>query len=479
MDVVTLSEIVTKALPASTSTQTPTILPSSSSESPISALQSIKLKCTLSNSVSNEICTAICNGDVRYLNSNSSVNNTLLGKVTTELFTNSCPNIIESLWLNNSNILDLGNNTFESASALKLLNASNNHIKDVASDTFKGAYLLSVIDLSKNEIEILASDAFKKLSKLMVLDLSANRLQTINMKLLQDCSSLTQLSLKQNALTNLELHFTSRVLQLIDISANNLIGLTFKTPTPKKQQQNSYPRNFSNVTLLLDDNSLVNLTISPAIQIFELSLAQNRLESTNELIKIRPFLARILNLENNHLTYLDPKLLPVSSKLEILKLRNNKLSDLDVLELKSHFSNLNTITLTKNEWNCKDLKRIVTQLDVRNIEISDKNSTALYDLVTPNVCGVPCFDSKHELFLLRMEYTEKLNKITLICVCTTGFLIVLICLIAISSCRTLQRLRSDSLSKSFEIKMMPTENIYEEHVYNNVYSNPTTPTTTL
>lgn len=468
------SETVTTA-PASESTST-TQTPSITTLPPISALESIKLKCTLSSFVSNENCTEICNG-VRYLNSSSTTNRVIvLDKVTNELF-RMCPNI-ESLSLNNSNIFELDNSLFEQASALEQLNLSENHIKEVTSDAFKGAYLLSVIDLSKNAIQTIASDAFKKLNKLMILDLSANRLKTINMKLLQDCTSLTQITLKQNALTHLELHFTSRVLQLIDISANNLIGLTFKTPTPKKQQ-NSYPRNFSNVTLLLDDNCLVNLTISPAIQIFELSLAHNRLESIYELIKIRPFLAKILNLEGNHLTYLDPKLLPVSSKLEVLKLKDNRLSDIDVLELKIHFTNLNIITLTQNDWNCKDLKRIITQLDVRNIQISDINTTAIYDLSTPNVHGVPCFDSKHELFLLRLEYTEKLNKITLISVCTTGFLIVLMCLITFSSCRTLQRLRSDSLSKSFEIKMMPTENIYEEHVYNNVYSNPTTPTTTL
>lgn len=480
------SETVTAQAPATASkTTTSTSLKSSITTAPtplISTLESIKLKCTLSSSISNENCTSICDG-VRYFNGSRSntttANNVIVldTTVTNELFT-MCPNI-ESLSLNNSNIFGIGNSVFEQASALKQLNLSSNHIKEVTGDAFKGAYLLSVIDLSKNAIQTIASDAFKKLNKLMVLDLSANRLKTINMKLVQDCTSLTQLSLRQNTLhAHLELHFTSRVLQLIDLSANNLIGITFKTPTPKKQQ-NAYPRNFSNVTLLLDDNCLVNLTISPAIQIFELSLAHNRLESINELIKIRPFLARILNLEGNRLTYLDPKLLPVSSKLEVLKLRDNRLSDLDVLELKTHFTNLNQITVTQNDWNCKDLKRIVTQLDVRDIRITDINTTAIYDLTTPNVHGVPCFDSKHELFLLRLDYTTKLNKITLISVCTAGFLIILMCLITFSSCRTLQRLRSDSLSKSFEIKMMPTENIYEEHVYNNVYSNPTTPTTTL
>lgn len=467
------STVATTESTRTTTTTTSIVKSFPTPQAPISALESIKLKCTLSSSsVLNENCSSICDG-TRHLNRNTSTtSNVRIENVTNILFT-MCPNI-ETLSLNNSNIFEIRNGLFEQASAMKMINLSENHMKEVTSDAFKGAYLLSVIDLSKNDIEIIASDAFKKLNKLMVLDMSANRLKILNMKLLQDCTSLTQLKLRHNQLVHLELHFTSRVLQLIDISSNNLVAVTFKTPTPKKQQ-NSYPRNFSNVTLLLDDNSLVNFTISPAIQIYELSLAHNRLESINELIKIRPFLARILNLQGNHLTYLDSKLLPVSSKLEIMKLQDNKLSDLDVLELKTHFSNLNTITLTQNDWICKDLKRIVTQLHVRNVRITDASD----NFTAPNVHGVPCFDSKHELFLLRLEFTAKLNRITLISVCAAGFLIVLMCLITFSSCRTMQRLQSDSLSKSFEIKMMPTENIYEEHVYNNVYSNPTTPTTTL
>uniref|UniRef100_A0A336L998 CSON006663 protein n=1 Tax=Culicoides sonorensis TaxID=179676 RepID=A0A336L998_CULSO len=437
----------------------------------IAALESIRLKCTLNNFVSNPNCTEMCNG-MRY--SNWSVIPTVFDKVINELFT-QCPTI-ETLSLNNSSIMVLNENIFTGAFALKELYLTQNNIREVKSETFDGAYHLSVLDLSKNLIEIIAPDTFKKLTKLMTLDLSENKLKTLDIKLLQDCTSLSRLVLKQNQIINLELHFTSRILQLIDVSSNNLINVTFKTPTPKKQQ-NSFPRNFSNVTLLLDNNNLRNLTISPAIQIYELSLAHNGLKTISELSKIRPFLARILNLEDNNLTYLDPKILPVSSKLEILKLKNNELSELDVMQLSLNFINLKMITLTDNDWNCKDLKRIVTQLEVRNIEIIDEISNATD--FTDTINGIPCFDPRHVIENLREEYYTKLNQITLISVCVAGFLIILMCFVTISSCRTLHRIRSDSLSKSFEIKMMPSENIYEEHVYNNVYSNPTTPTTTL
>ncbi|XP_063709481.1 slit homolog 3 protein-like [Culicoides brevitarsis] len=334
-----------------------------------SVLESIRLKCTLSidNGNSSENCASICDAGIN-LNITSH-DDGLMEKVTNDLFT-QCPNI-ETLSVNdNPHLTNISGALFEQFFALQQLNLSQNRIKEIPSDAFRGAHALTLINLSSNAIESVAGDAFKRLAKLLILDLSANRIKQLSAKMLQDCTSLTHLILRRNSLPQVEMHFTTRVMQLIDMSSNELSAVTFKTPAPKKQQ-NAYPRNFSNVTLLLDDNLLKNLTISPAIQIYDLSLARNQLDSITELSKIRPFLARNLNLEGNSLTYLDSKQLPVSSKLEILRLRGNKLSDLEVEELKSHFLNLNFVSLQENEWTCKDLKRIVTQLQVRNVKILD------------------------------------------------------------------------------------------------------------
>lgn len=416
-------------------------------------------------------CLSVCNVNRQIIDDKERDHN-IADDITT-VFT-VCPDI-EKLSINDSKVLGIPENAFTNATSLKFLYMARNLIEEVPSNIFKDAHLLTIIDLSDNRIHLIADDALKKLNKLMVLDLSANNLTSLHPKLIHDCTSLTTLILKNNGFIRLELHFTSRILQHIDTSYNNLMEIALKTPTPKKQQ-NFTQRNYSNVTLLLDHNRLINITVSPALQIFELSLANNSLTQLIELMNIRPFNAKILNLDYNKLTYFDPKQLQFSNKLERLLLKGNNLSDIDVQELKIHFLNLEWISLGDNYWECKDLKKILTQLTTRKIKIIDTD----INYNDPNINGIRCFDTKSEITQLRFEYTAKLNKIILITVCTAAILVILMCLISINSFRTIQRLRSDSLSKSFEIKMMPTENVYnEEHVYNNVYSNPTTPTTTL
>lgn len=397
-------------------------------------------------------------------------------RLTGDLFT-ACPGV-KIFAVNDSVLHEIADSAFVDAAALEELVLARNQLTELKNGSFVGT-VLKRLDVSGNGIELVESDALKTLNRLTYVDLSANRIAHLPLRLFNDCPTLATILLRGNRIGTLELHLTTRALQLFDAAGNGMETLALKMLLLKRQS-NTYQRNFNNLTLVLDANHLNNITLSAVPQLHQLSLARNNLSNLILLTMIKPLTVKILNLDDNDLRDIDARQI-ATNRMETLRLSGNQISSLDVDDLMFRVPKLNNITLAHNDWYCRDLYRTVAQLQQRKVHVSDvpptppvtSNQHLNTGRGTDHATEV-CFDPQREIIKLQQKYDYRLNQILLIVVATVALLLLLITFITVSSCRALQRVRSDSLSKSFDIKMMPTENIYEEAVYNNVYSNPTT-----
>lgn len=171
-----------------------------------------------------------------------------------------------------------------------------------------------------------------------------------------------------------------------------------------------------------------------------------------------------------------------TSRLKQLLLANNELETIDITSLASHFPKLTRISLHQRQpWLCTDLYRTLAALSAKEIEAVDSSSQLNN-----------CFEPRNAFNELLRTYQRNYATLLLGFLATIVIFLCTVALLTVSMRRSLRRMRADSISKSFEIKMIPhqatqlplppslptPENIYEENVYNHVYSDPT-PTTTL
>ena len=73
-------------------------------------------------------------------------------------------------------ISQIGSNTFEATSHLKLLKLDHNNLEEIDDDTFNGATDLITLDLDHNEIDIFGEKALSNLNKIYKVCLYKNEL---------------------------------------------------------------------------------------------------------------------------------------------------------------------------------------------------------------------------------------------------------------------------------------------------------------
>lgn len=211
-----------------------------------------------------------------------------------------------------------------------------------------------------------------------------------------------------------------------------------------------------------------------------MSLQRNNLTNLRVLSRIKPFTVESLNLESNHIEFLDLEAIEKGFRLREFLVANNELQSLDVPNLVKHFPRLKHMSVVqRNVWLCSDYRRMIDILRQAKIDTAETVQQSI------NKDAV-CFEPQHELSKLRAAFAHKYQTLLLVFGCTTTLLCAIIATLGVLMRRSLRRMRADSISKSFDIKIMqpalpplPPENVYtEENVYNHVYSDPN-PTTTL
>ncbi|KAK2501396.1 hypothetical protein MC885_008572 [Smutsia gigantea] len=226
-------------------------------------------------------------------------------------------------------------NFFTSLQSLRFLSFSGNFLTKIPINMPKS---LLYLKMERNQLKVVRFRDMKHLENLSHLYLSENSLSSIDGA--QLLANLTTLELSQNQLQMLPLRLPAR-LQKLDIS-NNLI----QRVTAQDFQD------LRDLKHLFLDNNIVSLFEAGALQrcsqLSNLALEQNLLLSIPQ--RLPGTLAR-LDLKGNAIQDIAEKELKDLKQLQVLNLRNNKISALDLRALEG-LPRLRYLYLDGNPWNC-------------------------------------------------------------------------------------------------------------------------------
>ncbi|NXQ59790.1 NEPN protein, partial [Anthoscopus minutus] len=249
-------------------------------------------------------------------------------------------------------------NFFASFQSLHFLSLSGNFLTKVPLDLPKS--LLS-LKLEKNQLKIVRLRDVKHLENLSEFLLSENQLTSIDGA--QLLPNLTTLELSKNQLHTVPLRLPSR-LQKLDCS-NNLIQRVTAQDFEGLQDLKH---------LFLDNNAVSTFeagALQQCAQLSNLALEQNLLSSIPQRqvnLRTADALAR-LDLKGNDIEDVGEQELKDLKQLQVLNLRNNKISLLDrkVLE---YLPRLRYLYLDGNPWNCTcDLLRTRRALVAKGTDV--------------------------------------------------------------------------------------------------------------
>nr|XP_056712313.1 nephrocan-like [Euleptes europaea] len=242
---------------------------------------------------------------------------------------------LKYLSMANNKLQSFPGSFFTALHTLLFLNLNGNLLTKAPPDLPKS--LLSLI-LERNQLKMLRSEDMKQLTNLSELCLSENQLSSIDGA--QFLSSLTRLEVAGNKLQTIPLSLPA-TLQKMDCS-NNLI---------EKVKAQEF-QNLQNLKHLFLDKNVVKSFEDGALQrcplLSNLALEQNLLTSIP--LSLPHTLAR-LDLKGNNIQRIQEQEVNNLRQLQVLNLRNNKITALDHGLLK-HLPRLRHLYLDGNPWNC-------------------------------------------------------------------------------------------------------------------------------
>ncbi|XP_049731523.1 nephrocan [Elephas maximus indicus] len=242
---------------------------------------------------------------------------------------------LEYMSLENNKLHLIPGSFFTSVQSLQFLSFSGNLLTKIPTNLPKS--LLS-LKMERNQLKVVRFRDMKHLENLSHLYLSENSLSSVDGA--QLLANLTTLELSQNQLQMLPLRLPAR-LQKLDCS-NNLI---------QKVTVEDF-QDLRDLKHLFLDNNIVSLFEAGALQrcsqLSNLALEQNLLLSIP--LRLPGTLAR-LDLKGNAIQDIAERELKDLKQLQVLNLRNNKISALDLKALEG-LPRLRHLYLDGNPWNC-------------------------------------------------------------------------------------------------------------------------------
>lgn len=251
----------------------------------------------------------------------------------------------------------LSKDFFIRANYLKRLLASNNRLTEIVAGQFSNAPNLTEVDLSCNKI---AESVLTGARTLQILNLSHNHMETLYRDTFYDSTNLKVLDLSFNTIKKIENGTFANLASLETLSlANN--KLTIFPRGAFHEQSNLNMVNLSNNNLLVIE-----------------------LKAFGKMDNLR-----ILDLSQNNLTMVNFN--PIGSRfpnLEILRLNNNQLGDLDGFK---HFMvpSLNSFALNDNKFNCSYLEIFLNDFEYHS-SLSNLDYTGSSSDIENNIHGVNC-----------------------------------------------------------------------------------------
>ncbi|NWV09780.1 NEPN protein, partial [Ptilonorhynchus violaceus] len=302
------------------------------------------------------------------------------------------PSAFSSLYNLQSLILD-GNNV-ESVSAplklprLKYLSMADNQLNSFPTNFFASFQNLQFLSLSGNFLTKVPLDLPKSL---LSLKLEKNQLKMVRLRDVKHLENLSEFFLSENQLTSIDGAQLLLNLTTLELSKNQLHTLPLRLPGRLQKLdcsnnliQRVTAQDFQGLQdlkhLFLDNNAVSTFeagALQQCAQLSNLALEQNLLSSiplrqvnlrTAEIPRLPDTLAR-LDLKGNDIEDVGEQELKDLKQLQVLNLRNNKISVLDrkVLE---YLPRLRHLYLDGNPWNCTcDLLRTRRALVAKGTDV--------------------------------------------------------------------------------------------------------------
>ncbi|KAF5288138.1 hypothetical protein FQA39_LY15482 [Lamprigera yunnana] len=279
-------------------------------------------------------------------------------------------------------ILQISNTTlrkFETikSNSLEELDLSGNQLTDVSKQSFVNLPKLGFINLENNNISKVDPDTFSHLSLLEDVLLSGNNITNLDPNIFFN-NNLISLSLSNNPLKSFNLNLQPDLEKLVLKSCRLK---TFSESLSKKLILLSY--------LDLSDNAI--------------NFSANAFANMEEL--------EFVDLSNNNLTKLDPRVFYFNYKLQKIVLDNNHFSTFSKLENSrdfntyyfsckncridhltedafQHFSDLSTLVLSRNKLTGTDLAALKNLYNLIDLNLSNNNISVINPSVFSNCSGL-------------------------------------------------------------------------------------------
>ncbi|XP_031633862.1 leucine-rich repeat and immunoglobulin-like domain-containing nogo receptor-interacting protein 2 [Contarinia nasturtii] len=323
---------------------------------------------------------------------------------------------IEILKASRNQLTEIPSGIFDQMPNIIEIDFSWNKFTKILLKHLTGADHLTKIDVMHNNIGYLDAAAFGAVKNLEVLDLSYNKLESIEDNVFKENDKLKLLNLRHNKLlsfnfrifspsaTDIEVYLPSRSIERLDIGCIQSVchfkgfqdGDNFDVIKTFKAEGNK----FSNFSILFEKlgRSLETLILSRCM--FE-TITHNLLEKFTSLTTIMMTNANISSIEANAFSY--------QTRLVLLDLSYNKLTDVDSTLFSRKFHDLETLYLegnqlqridnitsanlpklqsifvTKNRFSCNYLVKYVVQWK-KTIQFGTRQS----DVNVVNVRGIDC-----------------------------------------------------------------------------------------